>query len=79
MALALDFKNPPNLDAPAIGQLSPGGTPALSRGLPWGKPCFEYLTNQLPVAELPVAQREWLAHQLELRPLYEMSKAAGLI
>lgn len=80
MAMALDFRNPPNLDAPAFGQLSPGGTPALSRGLPHGAPCFNYLTNQLP-AEAPAstAQREWLAHQSELRPLYEMAKQARLI
>jgi len=80
MAMALDFKNPPNLDAPAFGQLSPDGLTSTSRGLPWGAPCFNYLTNQLPVeAPTSVAQREWLEHQNELRPLYEMSKAAGLI
>jgi phospholipase C len=79
MAMALDFANPPNLDAPAFGQLSPGGSPSLSRGLPFGAPCFNYLTNQLPGTPAAVAQREWLSHQAELRPLYEMSKAAGLI
>lgn len=80
MALALDFRNPPNADAPDFGQLSPGGLPALSRGPSWGAPCFNYLTNQLPLdASMPTAQREWLAHQHELRPLYEMAKAHGLI
>jgi len=79
MAMALDFKNPPNFDAPAFGQLSPGSTPSLSRGLPFGAPCFNYLTNQLPGTPEAVAQREWLSHQAELRPLYEMSKAAGLV
>jgi phospholipase C len=79
MAMALDFRNPPNLDAPAFGQSSPGGLPALSRGVPFGAPCFNYLTNQLPGTPESVAQREWLSHQAELRPLYEMSKAAGLI
>lgn len=80
MAMALDFRNPPNLDAPDFGQPSPGGTPALSRGLPHGAPCINYLTNQLP-AEAPAstAQREWLAHQNELRPLYEMAQQARLI
>jgi phospholipase C len=79
MAKALDFRSAPNLDAPDFGQASPGGLPANSRGATFGAPCFNYLTNQLPLAELPAAQREWLAHQAELRPLYEMSKAAGLI
>jgi phospholipase C len=79
LAMALDFKNPPNLDAPAFGQLSPGGTSALSRGLPFGAPCFNYLTNQLPTPEMPMAQRQWYEHQAELRPLYEMSKRFGLI
>ncbi|MGH8221753.1 MAG: alkaline phosphatase family protein, partial [Woeseiaceae bacterium] len=79
MAMALDFKNPPNPDAPAFGQPSPDGLTAASRGLSWGAPCFNYLTNQLPGAPMSTAQREWLEHQNELRPLYEMSKAAGLI
>jgi phospholipase C len=79
MAMALDFRNPPNLEAPAFGQPSPGGLPANHRGLSYGAPCFNALTNQLPAGEMSVAQREWLAHQIELRPLYEMSKAAGLI
>ena len=79
LALALDFRNPPNLDAPALGQLSPGGAPATSRGVPFGAPCFNYLTNQLSGTPISAAQREWQEHQDELRPLYEMSKAAGLI
>jgi phospholipase C len=80
MAMALDFRNPPNLDAPAFGQLSPEGLTSASRGLPWGKPCYNYLTNQLPLpADMPAGMRAWYEHQSELRPLYEMSKAAGLI
>ncbi len=80
MALALDFKSPPNLDAPDFATTSPGGTPPLSRGAPWGAPCFNAVTNELPLpADAPTALREWHEHQAELRPLYEMSKAAGLI
>ncbi len=80
MAKALDFRSPPNPDAPDFGQASPGGLPANSRGASFGAPCFNYLTNQLPLpADAPVALREWRAHQDELRPLYEMSRAAGLI
>jgi hypothetical protein len=33
----------------------------------------------MPVELMSPAQRQWLEHQNELRPLYEMSKAAGLI
>jgi phospholipase C len=79
MAHALDFKGPLNVDAPEFGQASPGGMAASSRGVPFGAPCFNYLTNQLPGTPESVAQREWRSHQAELRPLYEMSKAAGLI
>jgi phospholipase C len=80
MALALDFKNAPNPAAPDFGQPSPGGLPANSRGAPWGAPCYNYLTNQLPLpADAPAGLRAWFEHQAELRPLYEMSKAAGLI
>ena len=80
MAMALDFKNPPNPDAPAFGQASPGGAPATSRGVPFGAPCFNYLTNQFPAdAPMSAAQREWLEHQNELRPLYEMARRSGLI
>jgi phospholipase C len=79
MAMALDFRNPPNLDAPAFGQLSPGGTPSLSRGVPFGAPCFNYVTNQLPLPEMSPAQREWLEHQNELRPLYELARRSRLI
>lgn len=80
MAMALDFRNPPNLDAPEFGQKSPDGVTTASRGLPWGKPCYNYLTNQLPLpADMPAGMRAWYEHQAELKPLYEMSKAAGLI
>ena len=79
MAMALDFKNPPNLDAPAFGQLSPGGLPATSRGAPWGQPCFNVLTNQLPVGEMSTAQREWLGHQNELQPLFALARRHGMI
>jgi phospholipase C len=80
MALALDFKNPPNPDAPDFATTSPGGTPPTSRAAPYGAPCFNAATNELPLpADAPLALRQWQEHQAELRPLYEMSKAAGLI
>ena len=50
-----------------------------ARGVPHGAPCYNYLTNQLPLPDMPAGMRAWYEHQAELRPLYEMSKAAGLI
>lgn len=79
MAMALDLRNPPNYDAPDFGQPSPGGLPASHRATGWGAPCFNYLTNPLPGSEMSTAQREWLAHQAELRPLYDLAKAHRLI
>lgn len=80
MARALELKKAPNFDAPAFATTSPGGTPPASRGAPYGAPCYNYLTNQLPLpANAPLGLRQWHEHQAELRPLYEMSRAAGLI
>jgi phospholipase C len=79
-ALALDFLNPANTAAPAFGQLSKDQLDSRSRAEPWGQPCFlTPVTAQTPLAEMSVGQRSWLEHQNELRPLYEMSKAYGLI
>jgi phospholipase C len=79
MAMALDFRNPPNLDAPQFATVSPGGTAPVSRGLPYGAPCFNYVTNQLPLSQLSPAQRQWQAHQDELRPLYQLAKRSRLV
>ncbi len=79
MAHALDFTNPPNLDAPDFGQASPGGLPATSRGIPFGSLCTQ--AAGLPGIPSPFAtsgnSRE--EHLQELAPLYEMSKRYGLI
>lgn len=79
MAHALDFTNPPNTDAPAFGDLGPGGL-GESRAIPYGSLCTQAaglpgLPN--PLAGSSTSQRD--AHLAEFIPLYEMAKSAGMI
>jgi phospholipase C len=78
MALALDFDNPPNVDAPEFGDLGPDGSGS-SRATPHGSPCTQALG--LPGAPRPLSasssSRE--EHLRELAPLFEMAKRYGFI
>jgi phospholipase C len=80
MALALDFDNPPNLDAPAFGDLGPDGL-GDTRTLSWGRPCYEALPlvgGMLPSGLSP-GEKSRLEHLAGLAPLYDMAKKYGLI
>ena len=60
MVLALDFDNPPNLDAPAFGDLGPDGL-GNSAGTPWGSECNSGggVPPLTPPAPANVHQAEW--------------------
>ncbi|QHS10662.1 alkaline phosphatase family protein [Sinimarinibacterium sp. NLF-5-8] len=80
LALALDFDNPPNPDAPAFDV--PTSTLGFGRecttGLPLGLPLTELLN--LPLGELrnlPAALRAYVEHNAELRSLLDLATASG--
>lgn len=79
MALALDFDNPANIEAPDFGDLGPGGLGS-SRGISYGAPCTQ--AAGLPGIPSPFsasALRARQDHTAELATLHAMAKRYGVI
>ncbi|MEK6806503.1 MAG: alkaline phosphatase family protein [Pseudomonadota bacterium] len=79
MALALDFANPANPDAPEFGDLGPLGSGS-SRAIPYGNLCTQ--AAGLPGIPSPftaatISSRD--KHMAELEPLARMARQYGLI
>lgn len=77
IALALDFENAPNEDAPEFGETAPGG----SRGAPFGQPCVGGILGAAPLSNggttgLTPSQLE---HQREIQSFAAMCKQYGMI
>jgi phospholipase C len=81
MALALDFDNPPNPDAPAFGDAGPDGLGS-SRTVSYGALCTEAIPLGLPGSadpRLSAATRARHDHLAEMAPLYDMARRYGVI